>query len=468
MEEVDASVAWRQMRRLPRKLFTALGALRDIQVLEDLVKRLLPADEALRATLVHKLHQRQGRPLSRARRLARKFDDDRWKRLGRTLSARLRLVPANGVTAKALALERHEALRRLHARALRTDSAEGWHAVRVALKRFRYAVDWLLPERSEVWDESLGQVQTLLGAIHDLDVLQAWMADESSGLSEESVNSLRHAIETERSRYIQQYRARMTGSSSLLHVWKAGLPDTRVAARARLHAIAHAMDPHPRRSADIARLALQLFDELATCGADRRFRQNKNRIILQAAAHLHAIRVVGLGKPRHKAARDILRGMPVPPGWRPADWELVSLVVRYHRGAEPALRHRAFALLSGGAQKRVRGVAGLLRLAHGLNRCGVTAGHRVSIDEMAGCVRVHVIGLQHTLDNAARIAVAKHLLEVFLRRPIVVSFAGLAWQGRSAGAPRRLESDVRNATKAGSTVRDFSSHEEKIPRTLSA
>ena len=69
--------------------------------------------------------------------------------------------------------------RRLHARAVRTETPTPWHALRVGLKRFRYAVETLRPERSAAWDERLGQIQGLLDVIHDLDVLRSRIAQES-------------------------------------------------------------------------------------------------------------------------------------------------------------------------------------------------------------------------------------------------------------------------------------------------
>lgn len=57
------------------------------------------------------------------------------------------------------------------------------HALCVGLKRFRYAVESLLPDRSITWDESLGQIQGLLSQIHDLDVLRSRMTQELDGIN---------------------------------------------------------------------------------------------------------------------------------------------------------------------------------------------------------------------------------------------------------------------------------------------
>jgi hypothetical protein len=391
------------------------------------VQRLASPDDPLRAKLLKVLEDRQVGPHDQVRRAVRKFDERGWERLARTAPARARLVTPNGLTAQCLVLERYDEFRRLHARAVRTEAPTPWHALRVGLKRFRYAVETLLPERSAAWDEHLGQIQDLLGEIHDLDVLRSRITQESDGIEAASAGSLRHAIATKRRACLEQYRQATRGDGSLLREWRAGLPHGKAIAAAtgaRLRTTARAMDRHPRRTAAISRLALLLFDGLATSGVKPPFRENDNlRTILRTAAQLHAIRVGGRQTARHKAARDFLRAMPVPLGWKAQDWDLLATVVRYHRGAEPAARHTQFAQLSAEQQDRVRSLAGVLRLARDLHRCGVTAAGGIRIDGTGAYVRLRVSGVKDTEDNAARLAAAKHLLEQSLRRPLLIESA---------------------------------------------
>ena len=153
-----------------------------------------------------------------------------------------------------------------------------------------------------------------------------------------SAGSLLHAIATKRRACLDQYRQCTTGADSLLHEWKAGLPHGKAiaaATAARLRTTARAMDRHPRRTAAISRLALLLFDGLATSGAEPRFRDETLRTILRTAAQLHAIRIGSRQTARHKAASDFLRAVPVPPGWKAQDWDLLTIVVRYHRVRSP-------------------------------------------------------------------------------------------------------------------------------------
>src|SRR5260370_16076151 len=51
MGEVDPDPAWTAMRKVARKLFRGLGALRDAQVINDWVRKLAPETDPVRAHL---------------------------------------------------------------------------------------------------------------------------------------------------------------------------------------------------------------------------------------------------------------------------------------------------------------------------------------------------------------------------------------------------------------------------------
>jgi exopolyphosphatase/guanosine-5'-triphosphate,3'-diphosphate pyrophosphatase len=207
-----------------------------------------------------------------------------------------------------------------------------------------------------------------------------------------------------------------------LSKWNAGLPrgaQIEEAAAARLRATARAMDRHPGRTALVSQLAVQVFDALVAAGATR-LRDAKTRRILQAASQLHAIGSGDRHRSRQKVARDIVRALPAPPGWPRDDWEVLALVVRYHRGAEPKNTHRGFTRLPPKRQEVVRTLAGVLRLARALRRNGVRARPRLRADTTATGVRLRVTGAVDTQANAVRLAAAKHLLDRDLRRPLFI------------------------------------------------
>jgi len=145
MEEVDPDPAWPAMRKLPRKLFRRLGALRDAQVMGEWVKKLAPETDAVRAHLQSVFESKEPHLREDALRAAAKFDQKSWKRLARTLGHRSRFVPIGSLAAECLALERFESARELHAKALRSQKPKPWHALRIGVKRFRYTVESLLP-----------------------------------------------------------------------------------------------------------------------------------------------------------------------------------------------------------------------------------------------------------------------------------------------------------------------------------
>lgn len=422
MGEVDLHPSWARLRRVSRKLFRTLGELRDTQILGEGVKKLVPANTPLRQTLLKVLEQREVKPLARARRAVEQFDQRAWRRLARTLQRRARLVPPNSPVAECLALERYEELRTLHLRAVRTQQPKPWHKLRVAVKRFRYTIESVLPARAAAWDDGLRQMQDLLGEIHDLDLLMNVVRSESAGVNAHAIGAVRQRILARRRACIDQYRQRARGRAGLLGEWNAGLPhgaQVENAAAARLRATAQAMDRHPRRTTLVSQLALHVFDALVATGATG-VRDEKARRILQAASKLHAIGSGDRDRSRQKAARDIVRALPAPPGWTREDWELLALVVRYHRGAEPRGTHRAFARLPKKRQEVVRALAGVLRLARALRRCGAQARPRLCAHRTTAGVRMRVVGLVETQANATRLAAAKHLLDRDLRQPLFI------------------------------------------------
>ena len=73
-EEVDPDAGWQEMRRVPRKLFRRLGKLRDAQVIDEWVKKLVPDHDTVRMRL-HADYQGNVTDLrDAARDAAEKFD----------------------------------------------------------------------------------------------------------------------------------------------------------------------------------------------------------------------------------------------------------------------------------------------------------------------------------------------------------------------------------------------------------
>ena len=423
MEEVDPDPAWRAMRKVPRKLFRKLGALRDAQVMDEWVKKLAPETDPVRTHLQVSFESSEPSLRDDALRVATKFDLKSWKRLERTLRQRSRLVPIDSLAAECLALERFEITRELHAKALRTEKSKPWHSLRIGLKRFRYTVESLLPEHYAVWSDDLKRLQDMLGEIHDLDVLTEVVNKSDFLETEDSLKLWQEIIERERNQRIETYRQLTLGKTSLWNLWRSGLPTNgrvEAAALARLRATARAVDPHVRRTSQVSRVAVALFDAFRRADAATAFRDAALHRVLLAAARLHGVGDADAGKSPQKAARKFLLTLPVPPGWSSDDWELLALAVRYHRGAEPRAKDRAFSKLSPAQQDSVRVLAGVLRLARALRKCGVLTGAGLRAEKSTDAIVLSVPGLTDDIDTAARLAAGKHLLEDYLRMPLIV------------------------------------------------
>jgi CHAD domain-containing protein len=426
MDEVDPDPAWPAMRKLPRKLFRGLGALRDAQVMDGWVKKLAPETDPVRTHLQTAFESNEPKLRENATRLASKFDQKSWKRLERTLRQRSRLVPIGSLAAECLALERFELARQLHAKALRTEKPKPWHALRIGLKRFRYTAESLLPEHYVAWSDNLKRLQDMLGEIHDLDVLAAVVKKSDLHETEDSLKLWKEFIERERKERIETYRQLTLGKTSLWNIWRSGLPTNgrvEAAALARLRATARAVDPHVRRTSQISRVAVALFDTFKRADTAPAFSNLALHRVLLAAARLHGVGDANARKSPQKAARKFLLGLPIPPGWSNEDWELLALAVRYHRGAEPRPKSGLFSRVSAEQRNNVRALAGVLRLARALRKCGVLSGAGFRAEKSTDAIVLRVPGLPDDVGTAARLAAGKHLLEEYLRVPLIVKAA---------------------------------------------
>jgi len=128
---------------------------------------------------------------------------------------------------------------------------------------------------------------------------------------------------------------------------------------------AHTYDPDPAHSEQVTRLALALFDGLSVLhgyGSDE-------RRLLEIAARLHDIgwsRAGATGR-HHKLSCDMIQELAIP-GLGGKDRLVCALVARHHNKAAPdASRHKLFASLEKDRRALVEWLAGMLRVADGLD-----------------------------------------------------------------------------------------------------
>jgi exopolyphosphatase/guanosine-5'-triphosphate,3'-diphosphate pyrophosphatase len=186
--------------------------------------------------------------------------------------------------------------------------------------------------------------------------------------------------------------------------------------------LAEAMDEDPAHSAQAARLALELFDaarEWHGLGDDA-------RELLEAAALLCNVGMYLSHAQHHKHSYYVIRSTDRLTGFTDHEVELIALVARYHRKSEPRPKHPEFASLDEPDQHLVRVLAGVLRIAIGLDRHHAARVAGVTIEPVADgalAVRATPAGKDDIDLELYAATVRKDLLESALGARIEVASA---------------------------------------------
>lgn len=140
-----------------------------------------------------------------------------------------------------------------------------------------------------------------------------------------------------------------------------------------------------RHCEHVATLAAELFDALGDAYA----LPPAGRDVLRAAALLHDIGYLINHEEHHKHAYHLIMHADLR-GFSAREVELIANVARYHRRAMPKKAHANFAGLDKGERRLVRRLAGILRVADGLDRAHgqVVTGVRCRIGD--GWIRILV------------------------------------------------------------------------------
>ena len=464
---IDPDSSWKEMKKAGRKLFQALGELRDMQVMAEWIEKLGDASDSTAAgdaptlaqrtrkdgaptgdpksgdsvvvKLLDYLHTREAACKQHAFKDLHQFDRKQWRQWSRTLPRRASRVRPGSVVYLHLALEKWTAAYDLHKHALRTRSQVSWHELRIGIKRFRYTVENFLPRQHALWGDDLKELQDLLGEVHDLDVLWATAVEVMAFPDMESQSRWREKLNVERTKRIERYREKMVGRQSLWRVWRAELPSgpqLRGAAMSRLRVWAGYLDPDFSHSQRVAELALLLYDGLKNAGllatdagapnpAPLSLDQD-SRAVLQAAALMHDVGKAKGTENHQKDSYRMIRGLARPLGWSARELELAAVVARYHRGALPRPGGKTMQALALPDRPLAMELAGVLRLANALDlRHGRGGGEnesapRLEVSLQDGCVLVRAAGYSALDRSAEGVAAARHLLETVLRRPVLV------------------------------------------------
>ncbi|MBC8228492.1 YfcE family phosphodiesterase [bacterium] len=165
----------------------------------------------------------------------------------------------------------------------------------------------------------------------------------------------------------------------------------------------------------VTRLALLLFDELQPIhhfGAGERF-------WLQCGALLHDIGWIEGWKGHHKTALRTIRDTKLLP-FDNQERLIIGSIARYHRRALPKKKHAHFAALKSYEREVVSVLAGILRVADGLDRTHQSLVENLSCEVNPDEITVHC-SVKHSSEEDQRAALKKgRLLEKVFNRKLVI------------------------------------------------
>lgn len=223
LTETNPSPGWNKLKKNSKKVFHALGELRDLQVEQEWVKKLCPSEDATKTSMLRHLRSQEKERLQAARKSLDAFDRKEWRKLSRKLHGKADIFPLESVVFQRLALTKLNDAVALYQQARKRQSSIAWHRVRIAVKRFRYIVENFLPQHYESWAADLKEMQDLLGDVHDLDVLRTYVRRHSGELDPQAVAEWVEKIQTTRKARLEKFLSKTSGKESLWLDWRSGL-----------------------------------------------------------------------------------------------------------------------------------------------------------------------------------------------------------------------------------------------------
>jgi len=224
LTDTNPSPGWNKLKRNSKKIFHALGELRDVQVEQEWVKKLLSGATDARTQLLKRLRVLEVARLREAQKDLDHFDRKEWRKLSRKLRNKADMFPVGSVVFQRQALMKLNDAVALYHQARKRKSGVAWHRVRIAIKQFRYIVENFLPQHYEAWARDLKETQDLLGEIHDLDVLRTYIRRRSRELEpQQTVASWLERIQSARTERLEKFLAKTNGKESLWLDWRSGL-----------------------------------------------------------------------------------------------------------------------------------------------------------------------------------------------------------------------------------------------------
>ena len=170
------------------------------------------------------------------------------------------------------------------------------------------------------------------------------------------------------------------------------------------------------QKAHVAHLAVQLFDQLQKVHD----LDDAERNLVEHAAMLYGIgQYIGFGR-YHKNSRYIIKHSGLR-GFTNEEVLLIGHIVRYHRKAKPKKKHKKFSRLTKEQQQTVRILAGILRIAIGLDNTKNQLVEAVTCQLSKNKISIHPVSndrIELELWEARR---NRELLQEVLGREIVIA-----------------------------------------------
>lgn len=136
----------------------------------------------------------------------------------------------------------------------------------------------------------------------------------------------------------------------------------------------------------VARLAGQILSQLV----GRHGLSAEDRPLLETAARLQDVGYLINYDDHHKHSYHLILNSRLA-GFKPAELEIIANLARYHRGSEPKKKHDSFARLSKTDRDRVCKLAGILRIAGGLDRSNSRQVQAVQVSDRGGAMKFSVL-----------------------------------------------------------------------------
>ena len=190
-------------------------------------------------------------------------------------------------------------------------------------------------------------------------------------------------------------------------------------AREEMLAFMREKEARPAHVQQVARLALQLFDQLAALHG----LGGRERLLLEAAAHLHDIghRTAPPGLGHHHEAARMIREQP----WKHfsgLEVEVIAQVARYHRRAMPELSHEEFKALNEWDRRVVQRLAAMVRLADAFDRSHAQHIERVVVELPVNRIVLRLCSVGPVLREVQAAHLKADLARIVFQRDLVFMF----------------------------------------------